>query len=298
MQSGLICFECMIKKQAKLARAQKNPVKGEAYLRDVLRIIADSPEGISTPGLSNEFAKAFEKYFHVKDRFAQVKKASNAYVIGKAENTRKVISAAEDPLLMALKFARVGNYIDFGALGDNVSNEELDALVAKAPEETVDPVEYQNFVDDLKKAKKLLYLTDNAGEVVFDKLFIEEIRRQFPELDVCVAVRGAPVLNDATMEDAKVVGLDEVARVIDNGIALAGTKIDMVGDALKYELDTADVILAKGMGNFETMNGCKLNVYYAFLCKCELFTSMFRVEKFTGMFLNDLRMKIYEVEGL
>ena len=92
MQSGLICFECMIKKQAKLARAQKDPVKGEAYLRDVLRIIADSPEGISTPGLSNEFAKAFEKYFHVKDRFAQVKKASNAYVMGKAEDTRKSLS--------------------------------------------------------------------------------------------------------------------------------------------------------------------------------------------------------------
>ncbi len=298
MQTGLICFECMIKKHAKLARDQKDPKKAEAFLRDILRIIADSPDGISTPELAPKFAKAFEKYFKVKDRFAEVKEASNKYMLAKEAEARKIIEAADDPVMMGLKFARVGNYIDFGALGDNVNNDTLDELVASAPDEIIDETEYKNLIADLNRAKKLLYLTDNAGEIVFDKLLLEQIKLRWPELDICVSVRGEPVLNDATREDAAASGIDKVARIIDNGVALAGVKMHLIGDELKHELNTADLTIAKGMGNFETMHGCGYNVYYLFLCKCELFTRMFNVEQFTGMFLNDTRMKIHEIEGL
>ena len=118
-------------------------------------------------------------------------------------------------------------------------------------------------------------MTDNCGEVVCDRLVIEELSRRFPSLSVTVLVRGQDALNDATREDAAQVGLDSVADIADNGCGVAGTPLEYVGEAARGLLEGADVILSKGQGNFETMHGCGLNVYYSFLCKCDWFQKRF-----------------------
>jgi uncharacterized protein with ATP-grasp and redox domains len=104
-------------------------------------------------------------------------------------------------------------------------------------------------------------------------------------------VRGAPVLNDATLEDARQVGLFDVANVVDNGTDIAGTCIKKLSDEIRELVEKSDVIISKGQGNFETLHGCGLNVYYLFLCKCSLFSEKFNVPKLTGMFLNDRRLE-------
>lgn len=123
---------------------------------------------------------------------------------------------------------------------------------------------------------------------MLDKLFIEQLRKRFPELEIKIMVRGSEVLNDATLEDACYVGMDKLTEVISNGNAVAGTVYDMLPDEAKKALDTADVILAKGQGNYESLCRQGRHIFYSFLCKCELFTSRFNVPRLTGVFVEEI----------
>ena len=120
-----------------------------------------------------------------------------------------------------------------------------------------------------------------------DKLMIEQLKKRFLHLTVRALVRGSEVLNDATIEDAQYTGLDKVAEIIPNGDAIAGTIYDMLPQEAKRALDESDVILSKGQGNYESMSGQGRHVFYAFLCKCDLFTSRFNVPKLTGILVEE-----------
>lgn len=132
-----------------------------------------------------------------------------------------------------------------------------------------------------------MYLTDNCGEIVMDKILIQQIQKKYPDLEIAILVRGAEVINDATMEDAAQVGLTEIARVLPNGTDIAGTWLEELSQEAKAVLESADVIISKGQGNFETLRKCGLNIYYIFLCKCDLFANTFQVPKLTGMLINE-----------
>ena len=116
---------------------------------------------------------------------------------------------------------------------------------------------------------------------------IEQLKKRFPHLTVRALVRGKEVLNDATEEDARHAGLDKEAEIISNGEAVAGTIYDMMPPDAKRAIDESDVILAKGQGNYESMSGQGRHVFYAFLCKCDLFIRRFKVPKLTGMFVEE-----------
>lgn len=131
--------------------------------------------------------------------------------------------------------------------------------------------------------KSFLLLADNCGEIVLDKLFLEQLLIRFPHLTPRVMVRGGEVLNDATEEDARYTGIDQVAQVISNGNTVAGTVCDLLSEEAKIALDTADIVLSKGQGNYETLNGQGRHIFYAFLCKCDYFTGRFSVPKLTGI---------------
>ena len=121
-----------------------------------------------------------------------------------------------------------------------------------------------------------------------DKLFLEQLHKSFPKLKINVLVRGGEVLNDATEEDAKYVGIDKVGEVISNGLPIAGTIYELLPAAAKAIMDNADVILAKGQGNYESLCGQGKHIFYSFLCKCELFTNRFHVPKLAGIFMEEL----------
>jgi len=199
---------------------------------------------------------------------------------------REKLELSEDPLKAAIQYAMTGNYIDFGAL-DRIDEEELQRILDHSADNHVDGQEYLKLRKELKKAKRIVYLTDNCGEIVTDKLLIEEIQKENPEAAVTVIVRGFPVLNDATMEDAVQVGLTGMVHVIGNGSEIAGTCLDEISEEAKEFIDSADVILAKGQGNFETLRMCGKNIYYIFMCKCEMFAERFQVPRFSGMLISD-----------
>ena len=130
-------------------------------------------------------------------------------------------------------------------------------------------------------------LCDNCGEIVLDKLLIEQIKKRFPHLEITVMVRGADILNDATIEDAKYCGIDKVARVVSNGENVAGTIYDMLSEEAKRAFDEADNIFSKGLGYYEAFYGFGWHVFFAFLCKCQYFMDKFNVPMLTGMFIEE-----------
>ncbi|MBE6948652.1 MAG: DUF89 family protein [Ruminococcaceae bacterium] len=292
MRIGVDCIKCQFDRQYRLAATKNDPEKQDLFIKDVCRIIAEAPPEWPSPVFTPLFGDAFAKHFGYSDRFADIKKRSNEYVLAIEEDLKKRIDSADDHILMALKLARAGNYIDFGALGNTVNDAQLNALISEAADQPVDMTEFNRMLNELNTAKSLVYLADNAGELVMDKLLISEIKKAYPDLDVTLAVRGYPVLNDATLEDCRQVGIDKIANAMSNGSHVAGTYIPDISAELREKLLSADVIISKGQGNFETLSGSGLNIYYVFLCKCQLFCRIFDVPQLTGMLLNERRIKI------
>lgn len=225
-------------------------------------------------------------YYGEVPEYREEKERFNRLMLSLADKIEEEILKSQDPLAAAIRYARAGNYIDFGALPE-VKEELLLELLEKAGKDELEEETYRRFRAELKPGNRLVYLTDNCGEIVMDKLLVRELKRSFPDLSVTVIVRGAPVLNDATLEDAEFVGLDREAKVIGNGNDVAGTYLAALSWEAKEKLEQADLIIAKGQGNFETLKGCGLNIYYLFLCKCELFVERFGMEQYKGVFVNE-----------
>ena len=280
------CIQCYLRRNADLVRSLGDEKKTTEFLKKIMQMYIDAPAEVPSPWFGPQVADLLHEMYGLEiDRFRPEKLDSNRFVLERMEEIRRRVEAAEDPLLAGLQFAILGNYLDFSALQGNVSYEKLDEMLNGARDIDVTGPVLDRFRADLKKGRKLLYLTDNAGEIGFDRVFAETIRKTFPQLEITFCVRGAVTQNDATREDAAAVGIP--FPVIDNGNRVAGTQIELLSQPAREALEGADVILAKGMGNAETMLGCGFNVYYAFLIKCPRFVELFHKPMFTPMFIHD-----------
>lgn len=289
MKINTFCMSCLVQAQARRIQKFQDEEKKACYMREVLHMIAESDPKWSAPALLEPISKLYEKYWGMQNDLEEEKKTFNELLLSMEDDLEQKIRSRKDPLEAALCLARLGNYIDFSALGE-VSAEKLLELLAQAEQETLDTAEYRHFCKDLKDGKHLVYLTDNCGEIVLDKILIKLLREQYPQLMIEVLVRGVAVTNDATMEDARYVGLTEVVPVFGNGSGIAGTELTHISKEAKEKLEQADLILSKGQGNFETLHACGLNIYYLFLCKCDWFMQRFHAEHLKGMFVNETRI--------
>ena len=273
------CAECLYDKQMHLTEDKE-------YLAEIKFIIDNRREDDCAPYLVYRFNQVYEKYFGQKASYKDIKKKYNDLVLSLEDAVRKRIEVSKDPLAQALLYARAGNYIDFGAM-NQVEEETFFSLLDSVKLQEQEVTVIASFAEQCKNAKSFLLIADNCGEIVLDKLFLEQLHKRFPELSIDVLVRGGEVLNDATKEDAEYVRISKVARVISNGLPIAGTVYEMLPDDAKEVMDQADVILAKGQGNYESLCKQGRHIFYSFLCKCELFTSRFRVPKLTGIFVEE-----------
>ena len=276
------CLLCLMTRHLTAADKLGDRETAQAFAKALLRLYADAPAGVSTPQLSQEVNQLYVDFYHLDpDRYRAEKEESNRFAYSRLEQLRQQAQRSEDPVLSALKLAILGNYIDFGALAGEVSFPKLDEMIAGAEDMELDMDCYRSLLSDLEKGKSLLYLTDNAGEIVFDRVFAEALQKRFPHLSITFCVRGGPAANDATREDAIAAGIP--FRVIDNGTCIPGTVPEKIGPEARAALDSADVIIAKGQGNCESLYGYDRNIYYAFLVKCGRFIRQFGREKFTPM---------------
>jgi uncharacterized protein with ATP-grasp and redox domains len=185
------------------------------------------------------------------DLYAAVKEYSNTLALACARTFQAAVDAGEMSLETGLKLAAAGNIIDFGARDQDAI--DLEADLRSMDETAFERFDIGAFKDTLSKASTLLYICDNSGEIVFDRLFVGVLRQAYPDLRIVAAVRHRPIINDATLADARAVGLDNETEVISSGSVYPGTILSETTAAFQRVFTAADVILAKGQGNFETL---------------------------------------------
>ena len=174
------------------------------------------------------------------------------------------MGSSDDPFETALRIAVAGNIIDFGVhTNDSI---QIRATIEKALEAQFAIDHIRELKDRLCHASLVLYLADNAGEIVFDRLFVEQIGAG----RVVCAVRHAPIINDATLDDAEQAGLCDVCRVISSGCTAPGTLIRECSDEFKTLFSSADIVISKGQGNFETLNHTDRDIFFLFMVKCQV----------------------------
>lgn len=276
------CIRCLVDRQEERIRGKGTEEERTLYMKELAGIVANCAEEDSVPVLVERVNRVYRRYFGGLTDYTEVKKEFNDLMLSLEAEIGEKIRKSEDPLETAMLYARAANYIDFGMAG-TVEKETLAKLLEEAARDRLEPVVFAELKEELKKAKTLVYITDNCGEVVMDKLVIRQLQKDYPKLEITALVRGVQALNDATMEDARQVGLTELVRVQGNGCGVAGTPVAYVDQAARTLLEQADLILAKGQGNFETMHGCGLNIFYSFLCKCDWFQKRFGMEKNKGV---------------
>ncbi len=264
MKATLDCLECFVRQALRDARrATDDPETQRSIINEVARLVPRADLGQSPAALSLAAYETVSRLSGVPDPFAQVKREQNEMALELEDELRERVRNSADPLDTALHIAAAGNIIDLGILAD----EEIDVHTA------VEDAMRQRFAVDhtrafrkaLEMCDDLLFLCDNSGEIVFDKILIEELVRH---TRVTAVVKAAPILNDATHEDARMAGLDKVCEVIDNGGAFIGSPLELVPEWFLARMRQAGIILGKGQGNYETVDDFPGDVYLILRSKC------------------------------
>lgn len=269
MNPELDCIPCLLKQALKISDVLQLEEKfKQQIINQSMKLLSDTPLNMSTPYYSREIWKIIQQYTDERDPFKNIKKYYNQKMLKQQEHLEITLKEAVNPFLTGLKIAITGNIIDFGAKHDLDESTVIKEIDPKNFKPLYIDHSY-TMLKEIRKAKKLVYLGDNCGEIVFDKHFIREIGKINPDLDIAFAARGAPIINDITATDAKQVKMDEVARIIDNDYDAPGTELEYSSEVFRKEFYEADLIISKGQGNFESLSHInRQNIFFLFMVKC------------------------------
>ena len=269
MRTHLDCIPCFIKQSLEATRMATDD---EAVHIEVIKKLLTHLKSISftdsPPELSREVHCIIRDITKSEDPYKKIKDKSNKLAKDQYNHLKKMVEGASDPLLMAIKIAIVGNVIDFGTYNRFNVEDMLDNLVKK----DIDEESYQQFKKSLVKSENILYLADNTGEIFFDKLLINELLKQ--DKKVTYVVRSNPIINDATMEDARFAGIDKLATIIESD---AGQRQSAPGVVLSYSskkfldyFEYSNMVISKGQGNYEGLSNVNRDVFFMLVVKCPL----------------------------
>ena len=264
MKAQLACIPCIMKQAYNTAVRATNDGQ---LIRRILNLTAEYVENLdldTTPADASNFAyRITREITGNQDPYREDKKKFNEICLKQVQEIRKKIDNSDDPLKAAIRIAILGNIIDMG-IGYTF---DLKAELERVLHEPFAIDDCEEFTKQLAGGKKhILYLGDNAGEIVFDRLFIEKLSDTH---EVTFVVKKGPVINDATMEDADFVGMTEIIKVIDTGSDGIGVKWSEASEEFLRSYETADIVISKGQGNFETMNNKEKGIYFLLRAKCE-----------------------------
>jgi uncharacterized protein with ATP-grasp and redox domains len=240
-------------------------------LLDTMEVLRNASYDRSPPEICYDVIKAANKMLGVTDPYREVKEDMNKTSIPVAAKADKIIQESDDPLLVSLKFACAANILDVAVQNQAAPEEVLEVAGSRGFE--ID--NYELLKEDLERAKSVFYILDNAGEIAFDKLVVQQLL----DKDVTCVVRRSPVLNDAAREDAEAVSLMKLCNVIDPGADFIGLPLDLCSGEFKEAFENADIVIAKGQANFETLeNATSKNVYFLLVAKCPVVAGMLDVK--------------------
>ncbi|RMD77751.1 MAG: DUF89 family protein [Lentisphaerae bacterium] len=256
------CLPCLMDQAVRNLQRLPESVH-EPFLRRCLQFLAGADYRLSPPQLARTVFDLMEEYTGERDPYQEEKAFSNRFVSSMEEELRQLIMHSHDPFVTALKLAITGNIIDLGVNRD-FSHHDLAEEIRRAIELPLSPEAIERLRQAVDHAQRILYLADNCGEIVFDKLFLE----QLPEERITLAVRGEPVLNDVTPRDLAHLSLPPGLRLIDNGTNYPGTVLQFCSPEFLECWQQADLIIAKGQGNFETLEGENKHIFFLLKAKC------------------------------
>jgi uncharacterized protein with ATP-grasp and redox domains len=258
------CFPCFLKQTVIALKQHDGDENTESKVfRDVLAIMQDTDMS-RPPAYTTTFIHRAIREGIAGDPFEKIKREYNAIALSLFPELSETVRKSPDPIGTAARLAIAGNIIDFGIFTSVDIAKSIDQSLKAAI--AVD--DYAAFREDLASADEVLYLLDNAGEIVFDRLLIEELVTAGKK--VKAVVKGSAVLNDVTREDAAQAGLDSVCEVMDNGSDAIGTILPWTSQEFQKEFERARLIISKGQGNFETLFGTEKRAYFLFQSKCEV----------------------------
>jgi uncharacterized protein with ATP-grasp and redox domains len=264
MHIFLDCIPCFVRQALDAARLATNDKKiHEQVLRKVLVLAKDLDMSQSPPLMGQKIHRLIRELVGTEDPYSDVKKQFNNAALQLYPKMRMRILDSKNMLETAIRLAIAGNIIDFGVNGQ-LQESELDKAISECLAAEFHEMQLELFMQTINEAEEILYIADNAGEIIFDRLLIE----QLPTEKVTVVVKGLPVINDATIEDAILAGLPRIVEVIDNGSDGPGTIIETCSQIFINRFEKADLVIAKGQGNYETLSDIDKNIFFVLKAKC------------------------------
>jgi uncharacterized protein with ATP-grasp and redox domains len=264
MKSVSLCYPCFLKQAySSLAYSNVDEQKRVWVLREIAGMLPDLDLEQNPAYNSSLVLLRVAELSGDKDPYAEERRKSNQMALDMLPALRERIEQRNDPLETSVRLSVVGNIIDLGIQHKADMAETIESALG----EGFAVFEIDEFKNALDASQRILYILDNAGEIVFDMLLIDQLRRTGKQM--IAAVRGGPVLNDALMEDAKQVGLDKLCRIIDTGNNFTGVIREKCSPVMLKALDTADLVIAKGQANYESLEGTRGNMFFILKSKCQ-----------------------------
>ncbi|KPJ68427.1 MAG: hypothetical protein AMJ43_00385 [Coxiella sp. DG_40] len=281
MRTYFDCIPCFVRQTLDVVRLITDDEQiHEKVMREMLCLGCEMDLRQSPPAIASKIHRMIRKLTGVCDPYLEVKNHFNKLALKMYPELRQRIETTVDPLEMAIRLAIAGNIID---LGVNAVLEESN--VEKAIDESLtsplDTEALEEFRNATAHAREILYIGDNAGEIVFDRLLIEQLTTE----NITFVVKGAPIINDATIEDAQIAGLTDIVNVIDNGSDAPGTILETCSQDFRRRFNEADLIIAKGQGNYETLSDADKDVFFILRAKCPV------IARHLGCEIGDLVLK-------
>jgi len=263
MKTFYDCIPCFLRQSLDSVRMiTADKAIHEHLLREVLASLAKMDLRQSPPAIGKHIHRLIRELTGQDDPYREVKAKCNQMALDLYCELQQRVEESDNPLDMAIRLAVAGNVIDLG-VNSSLADEDVHEAIDHAIDAPLN-MDLQAFQQAITGAETILYLADNAGEIVFDKLLI----CQLPTDKVTVAVRGAPTINDATMADAEAVGLTELVNVIDNGSDAPGTILGDCSSAFRQAFSQANLVIAKGQGNYETLSEVSKDIFFILKAKC------------------------------
>lgn len=264
MKIGLECIPCFVRQALEAVQFVTDDQKsGERILKQVLFRMANESFDKTPPSVGGDIHRIVRCLSGESDPYREIKRDSNELIMGLMPSLKARIKSSPDPFETAVRLAIAGNIIDSGQ-GNHIGKKKIQDAVSQCLDQSIRTDMLNELREQIGNASHILYLGDNAGEIVFDRLLIEEMNG----CRISFAVRGAPVLNDALIDDARMVGLDTLVEVIDNGSDVPGTILEKCSEEFKGLFRDADLVIAKGQGNYETLNDEERKIFFLLKAKC------------------------------
>jgi len=273
MNIYLECIPCFFKQAIEASRLSGANSKDQVkILKQIAEEISQSDLSGSPPEMGKIIYGTVKKITKVRDPYEKIKAKSNRLALTLYAKLDESIRHSKDSLLKAVQLAIAGNIIDYGVKSSLDIDDEIKKILKMEDRairnENITLFDFNAFKKAITNSKVILFIGDNAGEIVFDKLLIAEIKRRYKNKNIIYAVRGKPIINDALKADALQCGLHYAARIISSGLDIPGTVLSLCSKVFLDVYRRADMVISKGQGNFEALSDKNKDLFFLFMAKC------------------------------